>query len=181
MLSWAAENVELMWNPLPRPDPSRLDEWFLGGVRAGSQTLSRAVPSRFRQHIGRLRRSNTSCAGGNLLLPLQLQTLSLLVAVGASLRPPPLPRSSSLSPGGVMEPPPNPAASTSARGPETGNPEMEGNCSSGYGVRTSSLLAHTCKHLSAHRNPMLKHLSLLGLRVNWEKSKLVPTQRIQST
>ncbi len=25
---------------------------------------------------------------------------------------------------------------------------------------------------------MLKHLSLLGLRVNWEKSKLVPMQRI---
>ncbi len=31
MLSRAAENVGLMWNPPPRPDPPRLDEWFLGG------------------------------------------------------------------------------------------------------------------------------------------------------
>ncbi len=66
------------------------------------------------------------------------QPLSLLVAVGAPLRPLPLPRcSSSLPPGGVVEPvtgrtpcpsrpPPNPAACTSARGPETGDPEMEG-------------------------------------------------------
>ncbi len=28
MLSWAAENVGLVWNPPPRPDPSRLDEWL---------------------------------------------------------------------------------------------------------------------------------------------------------
>ncbi len=34
MLSRAAENVGLVWNPPPRPDPSRLDEWFLGGGRA---------------------------------------------------------------------------------------------------------------------------------------------------
>ncbi len=41
-------------------------------------------------------------------------------------------------------------------------------------------LAHTrtVSQLSAHRDLVLKHLSLLGLRVNWEKSKLVPTQRI---
>ncbi len=38
------------------------------------------------------------------------------------------------------------------------------------------ILAQSRKQLSAHR--VLKHLSLLGLRVNWEKSKLVPTQRI---
>ncbi len=37
MLSRAAEKVGLVWNPPPRPDPSRLDEWFLGGGRAGSQ------------------------------------------------------------------------------------------------------------------------------------------------
>ncbi len=104
---------------------------------ASSATLSRAVPGSFRQHRSRVRRSNTSCAGGNpLLLPLRLQPLSLLVAVGAPLWPPPLPpRESSLPPCGVMEPvtgrtpspsrpPPNPAAS--ARGPETGDPEMEG-------------------------------------------------------
>ncbi len=38
--------------------------------------------------------------------------------------------------------------------------------------------AQSRKQLSAHRDLVLKHLSLLGLRVNWEKSKLVPTQRI---
>ncbi len=37
MLSRAAENVGLVWKPPPRPDPSRLDEWFLGGGHAGSQ------------------------------------------------------------------------------------------------------------------------------------------------
>ncbi len=41
MLSRAAENVGLVWNPPPRPDPSRLDEWFLGG---GSRWFS-APPS----------------------------------------------------------------------------------------------------------------------------------------
>ncbi len=109
---------------------------------AFSATLSRAVPSSFRQHRSRLRRSSTSCAGGNpLLLPLRLQPLSLLVAVGAPLWPPPLPRrGSSLPPCGVVEPvtdrtpspsrpPPDPAASASARGPETGDPEMEGTAS----------------------------------------------------
>ncbi len=106
---------------------------------AFSATLSRAVPSSFRQHRSRLRRLSTSCAGGNpLLLPLRLQPLSLLVAVGAPLWPPPLPRrGSSLPPCGIVEPvtdrtpslsrpPPDPAASASARGPETGDPEMEG-------------------------------------------------------
>ncbi len=53
---------------------------------ASSATLSRAVPSSFRQHRSRLRRSNTSCTRGNLLLPLQLQPLSLLVAVGGRPR-----------------------------------------------------------------------------------------------
>ncbi len=98
---------------------------------AFSATLSRAVPSSFRQHRSRLRRNP-------LLLPLRLQPLSLLVAVGAPLWPPPLPRrGSSLPPCGVVEPvtdrtpspsrpPPDPAASASARGPETGDPEMEG-------------------------------------------------------
>ncbi len=37
ILSRATENVGLVWNPPPRPDPSRLDEWFLGGGRAGFQ------------------------------------------------------------------------------------------------------------------------------------------------
>ncbi len=116
----------------------RYSSWMLPCHRpAFSATLSRAVPSSFRQHRSRLRRLSTSCAGGNpLLLPLRLQPLSLLVAVGAPLWPPPLPRrGSSLPPCGVVEPvtdrtpspsrpPPDPAAS--ARGPETGDPEMEG-------------------------------------------------------
>ncbi len=34
MLSQATENVGLVWNPPPCPDPLRLDEWFLGGGRA---------------------------------------------------------------------------------------------------------------------------------------------------
>ncbi len=74
---------------------------------------------------------------GNLLLPPRLQPLSLLVTVGAPLRPPPLARNrSSLPPGSVVEPvadrtpspsrpPPNLVVSAGARGPETGDPEME--------------------------------------------------------
>ncbi len=118
----------------------RYSSWMLPCHRpAFSATLSRAVPSSFRQHRSRLRRLSTSCAGGNpLLLPLRLQPLSLLVAVGAPLWPPPLRRrGSSLPPCGVVEPvtdrtpspsrpPPDPAASASARGPETGDPKMEG-------------------------------------------------------
>ena len=30
MLSRAAEMVGLEWNPPPRPEPSRLDDWYLG-------------------------------------------------------------------------------------------------------------------------------------------------------
>ncbi len=90
---------------------------------ASSAMLSRAVLSSFRQHRNRQRRSKTSCAGGNLLLTLHLQPLSLLVTVGATLCPPPIPRySSSLPPGSFMEL----AASARARGPEMGDPEMEG-------------------------------------------------------
>ncbi len=40
MISRAAENVGLMWNPPPGPDPSRLDEWFLSWGRADSQSQS---------------------------------------------------------------------------------------------------------------------------------------------
>ncbi len=99
--------------------------------------MLRDLPSSSRQHRSTLRRSNTSCAGGNLLLPLWRQPLSLLVAMGASLWPSPLPCSrSSLPPGSVVEPVagrtpsmsrfvPNLAASASARGTETGDPEME--------------------------------------------------------
>ncbi len=37
MLARAAESVGLEWRPPPCPEPSRLDDWFLGVVRAGSQ------------------------------------------------------------------------------------------------------------------------------------------------
>ncbi len=37
MLARAAERVGLEWRPPPRPEPSRLDDWFLGVARAGSQ------------------------------------------------------------------------------------------------------------------------------------------------
>ncbi len=37
MLSRAANRVGLMWNHPPCPEPSRLDDWFLGVARAGSQ------------------------------------------------------------------------------------------------------------------------------------------------
>ncbi len=43
------------------------------------------------------------------------------------------------------------------------------------------ILAQSRRQLSAHRDLVLKHLSLLGLRVNWEKSKLVPTHSVNQT
>ncbi len=104
---------------------------------ASLATVSRALPSSSRQHRGRLRRSDTSCTGGNLLLPTQLQPLSLLVAVGTPLRLPSLPRChSSCPPGSVVEPvavrtpspyrpPPNLAVRAGARGPEAGDLEIE--------------------------------------------------------
>ncbi len=102
-----------------------------------SATLSRTLPSSSRQHRGSLRRSDTSCVGGNLLLPTRLQPLSLLVAMGASLQLPPLPRCHSSHPTGsviepstgrspsVSRPPPNLAVCAGAKGPETGDLENE--------------------------------------------------------
>ncbi len=40
------------------------------------------------------------------------------------------------------------------------------------------ILAESQDHLCEHRDLVLSHLSQLGLRVNWEKSKLSPMQRI---
>ncbi len=37
MLARAAESVGLEWRPPPCPEPSRLDDWFLGVARTGSQ------------------------------------------------------------------------------------------------------------------------------------------------
>ncbi len=37
MLARAVESVGLEWRPPPCPEPSRLDDWFLGVARAGSQ------------------------------------------------------------------------------------------------------------------------------------------------
>ncbi len=46
MLSRAAENLGLVWNPPSRPDPSRLDEWFLGGGGVALKTPLRCHSSR---------------------------------------------------------------------------------------------------------------------------------------
>ncbi len=40
------------------------------------------------------------------------------------------------------------------------------------------ILAQSTEQLGDHRDLVLRHLSQLGLRVNWEKSKLSPVQRI---
>ncbi len=40
------------------------------------------------------------------------------------------------------------------------------------------ILAQSREQLGNHRDLVLRHLSQLGLRVNWEKSKLSPVQRI---
>uniref|UniRef100_A0A8C1XTW6 ribonuclease H n=1 Tax=Cyprinus carpio TaxID=7962 RepID=A0A8C1XTW6_CYPCA len=40
------------------------------------------------------------------------------------------------------------------------------------------ILAHSRARLCEHRDLVLRHLAHLGLRVNWEKSKLSPVQRI---
>ncbi len=40
------------------------------------------------------------------------------------------------------------------------------------------ILAQSQDQLCEHRDLVLLHLSQLGLWVNWEKSKLLPTQRI---
>ncbi len=40
------------------------------------------------------------------------------------------------------------------------------------------ILAHSREQLGDHRDLVLRHLSQLGLRVDWEKSKLSPVQRI---
>ncbi len=46
------------------------------------------------------------------------------------------------------------------------------------GSSTVSSMAHAREQLCDHRDLVLRHLSQLGLRVNWEKSKLSPAQRI---
>ncbi len=46
------------------------------------------------------------------------------------------------------------------------------------GSSTVSSMARTQEQLCDHRDLVLRHLSQLGLRVNWEKSKLSPAQRI---
>lgn len=46
------------------------------------------------------------------------------------------------------------------------------------GSSTVSSMARAREQLCDHRDLVLRHLSQLGLRVNWEKSKLSPAQRI---
>ncbi len=62
MLSRAAENIGLVWNPPPRPDPSSLDLWFLGGGHAGSQRPPRC-------HSSRKCMRSSQDRGRHLLLP----------------------------------------------------------------------------------------------------------------
>ncbi len=107
---------------------------------ACSATRWKTSPSSSPLHRSRLRQSGTSCPGVQLLPPpgRRRQCLGLLVAEGAPLPPPPLPRSrrSSLQPSSAVEPaagqlprpsrpPPNQAASVEASGPETDDPGME--------------------------------------------------------
>ncbi len=104
---------------------------------AFSATQWRTSPSSSPLHRSRLRPSGTSCPGVQLLPPpgRRWQRLSLLVAEGSPLPPPPLPRSSLQQSSAVepvagqpprpSRPPPNLVASIRARGPETGDPEME--------------------------------------------------------
>ncbi len=130
MLSRAAENVGLVWkkkSPL-RPDPLRLDEWFLGGGRAGSQRPP-LVPF-FPEVHEELKRSwkapftarNKSCSssplttldGGAALgyvgIPLVERSVAMQLCPTAAT---------------TLRLPPNLVASASARGPETGDPERE--------------------------------------------------------
>ncbi len=100
MLSQATENVGLVWNPPPRPDPSRLDEWFPGGGRAGSRRPP-LVPF-FPEVHEALKRSWKA--------PFTVRN--------KSVAPP-------TSPPSMVEPLWGTRASTSARGPETGDPESE--------------------------------------------------------
>ncbi len=46
------------------------------------------------------------------------------------------------------------------------------------GSSTVSSMAHAREQFCDHRDLVLRHLSQLGLRVNWEKCKLSPAQRI---
>ncbi len=105
---------------------------------AFSATQWRTSPSSSPLHRSRLRPSGTSCPGVQLLPPpgRRWQRLSLLVAEGGPLPPPPLSNRSSLQQSSAVEPvagqpprpsrpPPNLVASVRARGPETGDPEME--------------------------------------------------------
>ncbi len=62
MLARAAERIGLEWRPPPCPEPSRLDDWFLGVAHAGSQGPTRCLSSR-RCMISSLER------GWHLLLP----------------------------------------------------------------------------------------------------------------
>ncbi len=87
MLSRAAERVGLEWRPPPCPEPSRLDDWFLGVVCAGSQHPA-PVPL-FPEVHGEL----TGC-GWHILLP----ETDLLA-------PPPSPPSVVVQLGGIRGPP----------------------------------------------------------------------------
>jgi hypothetical protein len=60
MLSRAANRIGLVWNPPPCPESSRLDDWYLGVARAGSQQPTLSSRRCMKSSLGR---------GRHLLLP----------------------------------------------------------------------------------------------------------------
>ncbi len=241
MLSRAAENVGLVWNPPPRADPSRLDEWFLGGGRAPLRCHSFQKCMRSLQDRGR----HLSLPEINLVAPppsppSMVEPLwgtwasplwSGLWPCNCVQQPLPLYGVNCVSPHGpvsirqallavLIEPVgrrllpytpwrycrsirpkhwetctrvvtiwqfymscvlPGSCVSTHTRRNQvsvTLHTQTPAPAITGQGVTGWLILAQSCRQLCAHRDLVLKHLSLLGLWVNWEKSKLMPTQRI---
>ncbi|XDV41219.1 hypothetical protein PO909_010117, partial [Leuciscus waleckii] len=88
MLKRAAEAVGLEWNPPPCPAQSRLDDWYLGAGRAGSQP---AAPVPFFPEVhGELTRSWTApfTAGSDLVSSSPLTTLEGGAVKGYEAIPP---------------------------------------------------------------------------------------------
>ncbi len=139
-------SIGLEVNRPPSPEPSRLDDWFLG-ARRGSQPRSTPVPF-FPEVHEELTKS--------WMAPFTARSRSSASSVLTTLD------------GGV------------ARG-YAGIPQVE-----------RAVAVHLCPQNAAtwrnrprlglilgdHRDLVLRHLSQLGLWVNWEKSKLSPVQRI---
>ncbi|KAI2656717.1 ORF V: Enzymatic polyprotein [Labeo rohita] len=159
MLARVAESVLLEWKPPSRPEPSLLDDWYLGVACAGSQgTPVTFFPDVHDELTGtwtapftdRNRSSGTSslttldgvygCPTGGACGGDAIVSQRCFHLAGQSVAPPPLllcSHRSSLLRGSAVEPvagqPPRPSrpplrlvVSGRARGPETGDPEMDG-------------------------------------------------------